>query len=204
MKKACYTVMVGSGYQLRKIKKPCEGWTYHCFTDQDIESDQWVIHRLDGSGISAKKQSRIPKVCCTANLPFADISVYMDSRFTPIADLTTFAQMHLIGADIAVMKHHKRDCIYQEAKELKMPVVNNQVNKYRAEGMPEHFGLFAPGVMVRRHTEELAGFLDFWMGEILAHSHRDQVSLAYSMWKNPSTWVNLMPFRKTYELWMGR
>ena len=80
-----------------------------------------------------------------------------------------------------------------------------QVADYRSKGMPENFGLFAPGIMIRRHgSDKLKKMLRTWYEQMSLYSYRDQLSLAYAIWRHPEVKVHLMDFRKTYEGFMDR
>lgn len=87
--------------------------------------------------------------------------------------------------------HPGRNCIYDEAKAVVMlgkapkSSVNEIVERYRAEGYPEHIGLAETCVLLRRHNYPRCRLIDeAWATEILLHSHRDQLSFNYVCWKN--------------------
>ncbi len=52
-----------------------------------------------------------------------------------------------------------------------------QMSRYREQGHPEHAGLIAAGMMLRRHHEpRLREVMEQWFEEVRQYSHRDQLS----------------------------
>ena len=87
--------------------------------------------------------------------------------------------------------HGSRDCIYDEAEIIirvnKAPkdIVNLQMQKYREEGFPEHFGLTEGIIIARKHNDPLCvKIMEEWWDIFLKYSKRDQLGLMYVMWKN--------------------
>ncbi len=204
--KTIYTVIIGSGYKLRDPEKVCPDWNYICYTDQDIKSDVWKIIRYDKTGCSSDNRvvSRIPKICGVNG----DISIYMDAKFKPINNLNGFVEKYLADKDIAVMNHNRRDCVYCEAEYLIKTGIENkenlteQITRYLKEGMPKHFGLFSPGILIRRGSGYVQSFNEFWRDEYFKGSSRAMISLAYTIWHYPFLEIGIMPFRKTYKRWI--
>jgi hypothetical protein len=86
---------------------------------------------------------------------------------------------------LAFFPHPGRDCIYREAimslgmdKYTDEPITE-QVEHYREQGHPEHWGLFEINGFGRRHTLEVKDFCELWWGEIERWSFQDQLSLPY-------------------------
>jgi hypothetical protein len=100
-------------------------------------------------------------------------------------DLEAFKQL----GDLVIFKHQQRQCIYQEAKavlkhEKDTPkVVNEQMERYKAEDYPVNNGLIHSSTILRRHTKEIIEFNNRWWAEICRHSVRDQLSFNYVAWK---------------------
>jgi len=91
--------------------------------------------------------------------------------------------------DLAVVRHPGRGCIYDEAKVCirwgkgDPDTIRRQVDRYRAEGYPEHNGLYCGFLLVRRHNDTMQKFNQVWWDEITSGSTRDQISLPYVCWK---------------------
>ena len=82
-----------------------------------------------------------------------------------------------------------RDCLYDEAAHCwdwpryAAEPLREQTAAYRAEGMPEHFGLWAAGCIARRHTTRMRALGEAWLDENRRWSIQDQVSLPYLLWR---------------------
>jgi hypothetical protein len=94
------------------------------------------------------------------------------------------------GRSIALPKHPRRTCIYDEAERVievkkdSAEVVDRQMRKYRSQGFPAHFGLIRTGLVIRRHDDSrLRKHCRLWLKEISLHSQRDQLSFNYVLWK---------------------
>ena len=59
--------------------------------------------------------------------------------------------------------------------------IKEQVDYYFSQGFPEHYGLWACGVMLR--DKKFSDFGSKWMLENMAWTFQDQLSLPYLSWK---------------------
>lgn len=199
MKKIIYTVLLGD-YKLNEPKYINKDWSLICFTDKNLVSNNWSIRRIKCD--NPKKKSREIKIRFDKFLD-SDLCLYLDAKFTIKCDLDNFVEKNL-KSDIAVMRHNRRTCAYDEAnfcisirKDYKS-VILNQVLSYRNDGFPQNFGLYAPGIMIRKCSYEVIDFMGKWYNEIEKHSYRDIISFSYVLWKTPIK-LSVMPFRKTYK-----
>lgn len=116
----------------------------------------------------------------------ASASIWIDASFRVVSD--RFAVEALALADpIAQFTHPWRSCLYDEAaasallpKYAGEPLVE-QAAHYRARGHPEQWGLWAAGVIVRRHTEMVRKLGEAWAHEVAVWSVQDQVSQPYAL-----------------------
>jgi len=87
----------------------------------------------------------------------------------------------------AMPPHPQRDCIYREASysthlaKYKDQPLEEQAASYRAAGHPEHWGLWACGLIARsgQLPEKVKALGEAWWEENLRWSYQDQVSLPY-------------------------
>lgn len=113
-----------------------------------------------------------------------DFTIWVDGSH----EITSATFVEDVLADLgpnvfALHRHPNRDCVYDEAtasirlsKYAGQPI-RAQVDAYRAEGHPEHAGLWATGTLVRRRSRELDDvMLDWWL-EIERWTVQDQLSL---------------------------
>ena len=122
-----------------------------------------------------------------------DFAIYVDGSIEITSDITilcSIAKESKLG--IASHTHSERNCVYTEAEACKLlkrgdpSRIEQQMNRYRAEGFPSHFGLLEAGVLVTdlHNTNAKRIYSDWWSDFIEAKSRRDQLSLPYVLWKN--------------------
>lgn len=119
----------------------------------------------------------------------APVRVWMDGNIFPKKAPATIVEELLQDYDIAVFHHPWRRCIYEEheparqhLKEPCRPILDEQVRKYRDDGMPAGFGLAECGVVLSRSSDVTAQFFERWWAEISRYSSRDQISFPYVWW----------------------
>jgi hypothetical protein len=116
----------------------------------------------------------------------AGASVWIDGSYRVTSP--EFVAGALALADpIAQFVHPWRDCVFDEAnasvvlaKYTGQPVVS-QAAHYRAAGHPEHWGLWAAGVIARQHTPEIRYLGEKWTDETRQWSFQDQISQPYAL-----------------------
>ena len=196
MEKIVYTVLLGD-YKLNEPKIINHDWELICFTDQDIKSEYWKIIKVKGG----KKKSRHIKIRSDLYMDY-DICLYLDAKFTIKQNLNMFVEDNL-KTDLALMRHNKRNCVYDEGEfcirigKDKKEIIENQLNIYEAVNFPKNFGLYAPGIMIKRNTNEVNKFMELWYDQVERYSYRDQLSFPYVLWNNPIE-LSLMNFKETY------
>jgi hypothetical protein len=95
----------------------------------------------------------------------------------------------LATADVMGFAHRFHDCAYEEhaacARMQKddLATMRQQMDRYRREKFPAHFGLLECGVLLRRSCPEVVAFNEAWHAEIEAGSVRDQLSFGYAAWR---------------------
>jgi hypothetical protein len=111
----------------------------------------------------------------------APASIWIDASFR-VTSPGFAAAMLEHAKPIAQFTHPWRDCLYAEAVEIAAlgmdpdGVAAWQTKRYREAGHPEGWGLWACGVIARRHTAAVKRMGAAWTREVAAGSVRDQVS----------------------------
>lgn len=89
------------------------------------------------------------------------------------------------------IKHHKRDCIYDESFECIKKAYTSyfetrkQLKVLKKTGYPSHFGLFENNIILRKHSHPVITVIDEeWWSIFNKYSKRDQLSLFYLFWKH--------------------
>jgi alkaline ceramidase TOD1/glycosyltransferase MUCI70-like protein len=115
-------------------------------------------------------------------------SIWIDGSFQVISP--NFAREAIgYAKPIAQFKHPWRDCLYQEAictvainrYAPQQALIEEQSKFYRENGHPEHWGLWATGVIARYHTPSVRALGYSWMSDVNEWSFQDQVSQPYSL-----------------------
>ena len=118
-------------------------------------------------------------------------SLYIDANIVILKNPLESANRYLLNFDMAQPKHFIRDCLYEEAKECvilgksKFRETIKQTGEYKNKGYPIKFGLGENNILFRKHNKEnVIKLMNDWWFEIKTHTKRDQLSLAYVLWKN--------------------
>lgn len=184
MKVALITAIYDNYDTLKPVLKQ-EGveveWIFVTDTVPDLEAaDGYTIYMEPRPGVHPNRAAKRPKM-----LPWeytdADASVWLDGSFMVVSpyfvlDMMTYA------APIAQFRHPWRDCIYTEIAECvavrkyAKTGLEAQEQAYRKEGHPEKWGLWATGVIARRHTPAIKAFGERWHSDVYEYSYQDQVS----------------------------
>lgn len=185
MKKICFTAVFGDTDDLKEPLKYSLGWDMVCYTDNpNLTSTAWDIELVSPG--DPKKLSRYVKI--KNHFPDYDLSCYIDATFEIKRPLDPFALSKTEG--IWLNRHPQRNCVYEEAQividktlDSKETIVK-QIEKYRAEGLPEQNGLYRCGIMVRNPKDtKITEMCDLWWDEVEKGSYRDQISFPYACYK---------------------
>jgi hypothetical protein len=123
-------------------------------------------------------------------LPFIFLSnyeyfIWLDSNLLLNQDPKFLVNKYLKKNDIALVKHNKRDCVYDEAKEVIIQQldfsenIKSQYKYYKSENYPKNNGLYDCSLRIQRNTEEIKNMSVLWWSQIIKYSSRDQISLPF-------------------------
>ena len=156
------------------------------FSDSAV-TDDWEVRLVNRIERHSRMKAKFFKCNPHKCLPDHDVSIWIDGSAT-IHD-KNFVQRcidYLGGGDILAFRHPEgRDCIYQEAQYCKNMIkykdvdIQGQVNYYRAVGHPEHYGLWACGMLVRKNNERIDKFNEMWWEHNLEFTYQDQLSFPF-------------------------
>jgi hypothetical protein len=191
---ACITTCLDHWDYLRPPQVIHPDVEYVCFSNLPMpECKPWRIVPCPALTGSVGRDSRIPKILPHLCLD-ADYSIYHDANFAMQCDPLDLIERRLTSqdCDIAMYRHPARECVYEEAKvciEMSHDAVRRgfpetppiapiqeQVAKLRADGHPPAWGLWACGIVIRRHTDMIAWLNERWWQEFAAGSSRDQIA----------------------------
>lgn len=167
---------------------------YICFTDDPALVDpkkSWQIkHVKPVFPDDPARSARLYKTCPHRFLK-ADYTFWTGGNRMPILNPFEWSipLLEEQGADLGAHSHPDRDCFWDEGhacirfKRGSVERIEKQLDFYASESMPRHWKLWACGHIIRRHTEAVARFNEFWWSQINKFSARDQISFAYTVWK---------------------
>lgn len=155
-------------------------------SDRKIKSD-WD-NRVVSTNFNPRLAAKIPKFRPDLFMDSSE-SVWMDASLRDPSDwLFRAACAALQDSDFTLFRHPQRSSIEDEALEsIKMrkyqgmPLMS-QVQSYLNQGFRDDFGLWACGVLVRRHTPTTLSFGDKWFLENSLWTVQDQISFPYLAW----------------------
>lgn len=184
MKKCIYTVNFGDYDTVKPIPEQKDIDCIYFTDNPDLQVQGWEMRYVKNA--SVKEQRRI-KVLPHVYLKEYDLTIYVDASYKVTGDLNLMLS-RLYKGGMLTKTHPKRKCFIEEGYkviELNKDVpetVRPQIAKYINEGMPINYGMYELGIVIRdRSAVEMC---DIWAKEIEAHSHRDQLSIMYALWKS--------------------
>jgi len=165
---------------------------YILFTDRlDLQSKYWKIIVLNLTQQDTRRASRLPKILSHKFLPPHDVSVYIDSSLEiKEANIRKMISECMKGKDIALYRHYKRNCVYDEIDFVMNStdrVVENkelclkQKEKYEEISYPKKNGLFENAFIFRRNVPVVRQVNETWWAEYQAGTERDQFTLMYAL-----------------------
>ena len=202
MKKVIYTVIFGDYDNLKEPTIISDGWDYICFTNQPLKSDVWKIVQVKTdkpNHIIAREISIYPY----DYLEGYDIAMSVGGQVGVKSDLNNY----LLDLEcLNLLSHPDRQCIYQELMQIALREKDSWQNVIKSaeyfhkEKMPQNNGLYATGIMGRDlHNSKVKGFCKIWLLELNRFCFRDQVSLAYCIWKWQFKHINTIDFNVLFN-----
>jgi hypothetical protein len=188
-----YTANFGGYDRIRSQVEQDIDVSWSCFTDLAVEAPHpWrtevVEPRYTHPNLAAKWWKTHP--------PDADFAIWIDANMRVTSSSFAREAIASVRDGLAIWKHPRRDCIYDEAEASLgqesqggrydgLPI-REQISAYRAEGYPEHAGLYACGTIV--WTPDAAATIGCdWMQECERWTYQDQLSFPVVCWRRGVT-----------------
>ena len=194
MRGVVYTARFGHYDPLREVKLPRSAdFDYVVLTDDaSLTSETWQVVHTPRQFLDPARDAKRVKHLVHEFFPDHEVSVYHDARVDllqpPEALVATFLPEE--GDGFGCVRHPERDCLYEEGRKVVEwgidleAVVAPQLERYRALGYPEHYGLIAGTVLVRRHQRpDVRAAMEAWFLEMVRGSRREQVSFNFVAWQ---------------------
>ena len=187
---ALCTAIVGGYDTLMVPDRPDPAVDHICFTDGDLDGyGVWDVRRLPFRDADATRVARFAKTHLPQLAADYDAVAWLDGNVVLRGDLAPYvAAVADAGWGLGLIPHPERTCIYAEAEACKAldvdrhSVIDAQMARYRALGVPPEGGLWETNFLVLRPGEPgVAAAFDLWWEEIERHSRRDQLSLGWAL-----------------------
>jgi len=190
---AIYTSVFGGYDNVQVDNYKSEGIDYFIFADNDPNLKNWTyidtpIHLKNMDNIKLNRYFKMHPFEFFYNY---DYVLYIDGNVQVVSDPR--GSIHRINEKygIALHKHARRRCIYNEAKVLQMHGKGNpkylkkQIKKYKENNYPKNKGLLEATIILSNPKCSLSKLIlqEWWNEFILSNSNRDQISLPYVLWK---------------------
>ena len=162
-------------------------------TDSDVDADGWEVYsgRSPTTRYEASLATKLPKT--TPQLfTECEASLWIDGSMELLPGAYEFCQHLLSQGDLWQFKHPWRRCAYDEAPHAEYRAsqaglgdqpFDQQMEAYRNRGFPREFGLWATGVILRRHTPAINAWGHRWYQHIKMWTTRDQLSHPFVCWE---------------------
>jgi len=173
---------------------------YLCFTDNpNLRSEIWNIKYQIPISENPARSAKVYKILPQQYFPEYEYSIWVDSNVVIKSELLKLLKYLDRGKTFAAFSHRESipsiDCIYCEANYLlklikegqatfNKDAIEKQIARLNKENYPEHTGLIAGMVLVRKHNDSSCiKIMENWWSEIENGSSRDELSFNYLAWK---------------------
>ncbi len=197
-KSVIYTSITNDYDDIREIethKYIDKDWDYVCFSDNEdlIKQGQvgiWEIKPLQFCEKDSIRNQRWHKMFAHILFPEYEESIYIDGNINILSpylfDLVKNTEKIFLQP-----KHFKNLCIYGEYKDVlskrldKRELIKKERDFIKNEGMPRNYGFGENNILYRKHHhQQIKNIMNDWWNMLSDYAKRDQLSLAYLLWKN--------------------
>jgi len=212
-RKVAYTFIFGDYDDLKTPSIITPGWDYICFTDDPtLRSDFWDVRlsarRRSDRRLESKKFAMKHMILFHQFLNGYELSLSVGAQIELNCDLDALMEEQFRSSeDMMICVHPERDCIYDEARVCKDLLLDDpkridaHMKRYRIAGYPENHGLFATGIIARRHNRpNVRSMCEVWWKEYRIGSRRDQLSLNYALWRSQPIKISAMEYDQQFTV----
>lgn len=202
---ALYTVLTGAYDVLRQPEYIDDNIVYICFTNDDIDEEKlgiWNRRIIPVSGLDNQRLSRFPKLNPHLVLPDFEYSVYMDANLSISSKNFYWRIKELVDSKVlfAGVKNGWRQCTYDEGFRCILSRLDTpskillEMRYLKKEGFPENYGMYEANLIFRKHNDNIIKTQsEMWWNTVQRFARRDQLCLAYTLWKCELPWMYFFP-----------
>lgn len=181
-----FTCITGGYDSLKPIRVKNTEWRYVCITDDlSIDPKGWELVDISllkpPAGLSPVRLQRWCKVIGGVKFFECD-TIYLDGSHEIIEDVTG-----LWDGSMILKRHPTRNCYKTEAQvciklnKADHNTINEQVLVLSAQGLPEEYGMYETGILIRPFNKHVELFCRLWWSWIDQFTHRDQLSITMAL-----------------------
>lgn len=190
MKVAVVTASVGANELIEPIDFG-SNIDYHAFVDSSKinSNNSWIKHKvLEFSSdplYSNRRNAKIYKILPFLFLSNYDYYFWVDSTHILNKHPKYLIEKYLNQSDVAVFKHNRRNCVYDESDAIKKAnfdhfnLIDDQIQFYKDMNYPKNNGLYELPCRIQRNTEKIQQMSLMWWEQICMFSSRDQLSFPF-------------------------
>lgn len=151
----------------------------------NIDAPGWKIIEVEKT--PDQRLQRKIKILGHEALGGYDTTIYVDASITLHTSFARIASR--FGGGMIIGHHPNRNCVYAEGLAVKKlnkapaDLVNKQIAEYYENDFPYGFGMWSAGIIIRDNSEKIKQMCSLWWEKLSEHSHRDQLSLPWALWK---------------------
>lgn len=193
---AVYTSIFGGYDTILEPYYVSDKCDYFIITDQKISEESiWkkiTVDNIEEFGeMDDYHKSKFCKMMPHILFPDYDYSIWVDGNVQIVADLVPLVDRMEGETAMATFRNPLHNCIYTEKNFLicknaaNYEQLEEQINIYRNNGFPKHFGMREFSLIVRKHSDSLCQeLMRQWWEQVNRYTMRDQISFPYILWKN--------------------
>lgn len=176
---------------------------YYAFVDHDHGCTVWnQMSSFKFSNVDpvygSRRNAKLPKILGSFLLPGYDYYIWHDNHCEVFMDPTRIITDILGDKDMALFKHPRRDCVYEEINEVAQSTFDTSDNLdavrnfLRSVNYPEHSGLFELTSFAYKSSHKISEAMWAWWELLCRFSSRDQITFPYIANKYGITY-NIIP-----------
>ncbi len=186
-----YTAIINNYDKLKEVEIVDKNIRYYCFTNnKDLSSENWRFIYIDTLYRDPRRTARLFKILPHLFFKNCKKILWVDGSCAINGSVVEFINKYCKNGSMFLHSHQQRDCIYKEAKYIKLfgkesnNIINKQINYYKKSGFPSNYGLVDTTVIIRNLSDnEIIKFNNRWWEVLDEYSNRDQLSFNFISWK---------------------
>lgn len=189
-RKVIYTATFGNFDEVKNPTIDLPGWDLLFFTDANLKSNRWnIINVKQREDLDSIKMSRCYKMFPHLYLKDYDLSLWIDASILICKPIDEFVNYITDDVKMGIYQHtsswkEEISVMHRWCKDIKF--INSIMLEYQNEGFDINKKIMSGNIILREHNDKnVIQTMELWWKQFNKHYiKRDQISLAYSLWKS--------------------